>query len=261
MWFSLVTLFPAMLGLVRDYGVIGKAIDSELLTLQSMALRDFAVDRHGTVDDRPYGGGAGMVLRPEPLLAAIAASQSAWQSHAPGAAALPVVALTPQGERLTQELLQELAALPGLILLCGRYEGFDQRVLDTAVDRELSIGDYVLSGGELPALVLVDGIARLLPGVLGNSASAEAESHLDALLDFPQYTRPENHPAGGVPEVLLSGDHERIARWRREQALLATFRKRPDLLEARALSPEARQREQRELAELLAREQDEQEQE
>lgn len=258
MWFSLLTVFPNMLGLLRDYGVVGKAAAAGAITLEAEDLRDFAVDRHGSVDDRPYGGGAGMVLRVEPLLQAIAAAKSKYQLHRhasanPAVETPPkVIAMTPQGRRLDQQDVSRLAAEPGLILLCGRYEGFDQRVLDTAVDEEISIGDYVVSGGELPALVLIDAIARLLPGVLGNSASPIDESHLEALLDFPQYTRPEKHPAGDVPEVLLSGDHRRISRWREEQALLATHLKRPDILAKQVLTDTQRAAQAAELKRLLA---------
>lgn len=239
MRFTLLTVFPEMLGLLADQGVVGRAARDGLIDLDAVDLRDFAVDRHGSVDDRPYGGGAGMVLRPEPLLAAI---DEARRRHGPSASPPPrTIALSPSGERLTQRTVSALARESGLILLCGRYEGFDQRVLDTAVDQELSIGDYVLSGGELPALVLVDAVARLLPGVLGNTASPVQESHLDARLDFPQYTRPENHVSGMVPKVLLSGDHAAIDRWRRGQALLATYRNRPDLLTSQPLGDEDRE--------------------
>ncbi|MGI9327291.1 MAG: tRNA (guanosine(37)-N1)-methyltransferase TrmD [Pseudomonadales bacterium] len=237
MWFRLITVFPQLLAPLRDFGVVGRAVQSGLIDLGAIDLRDHAVDRHGSVDDRPYGGGAGMLLRPEPLLAAIGAAKEQFSAHPGAGADKPlVVAMTPQGRRLDQALVVELAQRSGLILLCGRYEGFDQRVLHSAVDLELSIGDYVISGGELPALVLVDAVSRLLPGVLGNSASPIDESHLEALLDFPQYTRPEIHPAGTVPEPLLSGDHARISRWRRQQALLATYRQRPDLLASVTLS-------------------------
>lgn len=237
MWFRLVTLFPELLSLLGDFGVVGRAAQRGAIDLAAIDLRDFAVDRHGSVDDRPYGGGAGMLLRPEPLLAAIQAAQSAYASRPDCVENTRplVIAMTPQGQRLDQQLVSQLGSEPGLVVLCGRYEGFDQRVLDTAVDLQVSVGDYVVSGGELPALLLIDAIARLLPGVLGNSASPKDESHLEALLDFPQYTRPEIHPAGTVPEALLSGDHARVRRWRRQQALLATYRFRPDLLAGQAL--------------------------
>ena len=194
-----------------------------------------------------------MVMMVEPLLRSIDYAQQRYSDRQQAGDAqtvepLPVIYLSPGGERLDQAMVNELSALPGMILIAGRYEGIDERVVTRCVDREISIGDYVLSGGELPALVLLDAVARLLPGVLGNSASAESESHLDGLLDYPHYTRPENSALGGVPAALLQGDHRAIDRWRRKQALLRTWQKRPDMLSERQLTPEEREL----LAEALA---------
>jgi tRNA (guanine37-N1)-methyltransferase len=195
-----------------------------LLAVGTENPRTHTSDVHQTVDDRPYGGGPGMVMKPEPLCAAIAAA----------AARLPAgslrIALTPQGRVLNQALLQELRQAPGLVLVAGRYEGIDERVIESVIDREISIGDYVLSGGELPALVVIDALARLLPGALGDERSNVEESFTEGLLDWPHYTRPEDFVGRRVPAVLLSGDHAAIARWRREQALRRTRERRPDLL-------------------------------
>jgi tRNA (guanine37-N1)-methyltransferase len=199
--------------------------------LQTWNPRDFADDAHRTVDDRPYGGGPGMVMMVEPLRRAIDAARKA----APGA---PVAYLSPQGRRLDQQVAAELAQRGSMILLAGRYEGVDERLIQSDVDEEWSIGDYVLSGGELPAMVLMDTVVRLLPGVLGHADSAEQDSFVDGLLDFPHYTRPEEIGGQRVPAVLLSGDHEQIRRWRLKQALGRTWLRRPDLLEGRALSDE-----------------------
>jgi tRNA (guanine37-N1)-methyltransferase len=245
MWCGVVTLFPDMFRAAADAGVLGRAIDTGLVDLQLFNPREFAADRHRTVDDRPYGGGPGMVMMVEPLLGAIEAGFEAWRRSAGERSDRPrVIYLSPQGDPLTQARVKTLAGLPGLILVAGRYEGVDERVLGNAVDEELSIGDYVLSGGELPALVVLDSVARLLPGALGNAASALEESHLDGLLDYPHYTRPEIGRSGDpqfmVPPVLLSGDHEAVRRWRRRQALLRTWLRRPDMLVGREWSEEDR---------------------
>ncbi len=237
-WFGLVSIMPALVEQAGAYGVFGRALKQGGVELALFDPRRHTTDRHQTVDDRPYGGGPGMVMLTEPLLAAIGEARTAAAARDIDA---PVVYLTPTGERLDQDLVKEFAQCPGLILLSGRYEGIDQRVLATAVDRELSIGDYVLSGGELPALALMDAVARLLPGTLGNAASAEEESHLDGLLDYPHYTRPENAAGLSVPPVLLSGDHAAIDRWRLKQALKETWLKRPDLLAGRALGERERE--------------------
>jgi tRNA (guanine37-N1)-methyltransferase len=216
------------------------------LKLELFNPRDHATDRHRTVDDRPYGGGPGMVMMVEPLLAAIAAARTAAGSGDAGAHPR-VVYLSPQGRRLDQAMVRALAAEPALILVAGRYEGIDERVVEAVVDEEISIGDYVLTGGELPAMVLMDAVSRHLPGTLGNSASSVDESHLDGLLDYPHYTRPENVADRAVPPVLLAGDHGAIARWRRQQSLWRTWQRRPDMLVGREWSEE----DQALLAELL----------
>ena len=228
---SVVTLFPDQVERVTEFGVTGRAADRGLLQLTSWNPREFAQDRHRTVDDRSYGGGPGMVMKVEPLGTAI---RSAREKLPPGS---PTVYLSPQGQLLNQELVEELAAGPGLLLVAGRYEGVDERLLEQEVDREVSIGDYVLSGGELPAMVLIDALARLLPGALGDSESARQDSFAaDGLLDHPHYTRPEKVDGQGVPEVLLGGDHAAIERWRLKQALGRTWERRPELLERRGLT-------------------------
>lgn len=226
---TLVTLFPDMARAITDFGVTRRAVESGLLVLETVNPRDFTEDKHRTVDDRPFGGGPGMVMKVAPLERALADARART-----GLA--KVIYLSPQGQPLTQAKAQALAAEPGLILLAGRYEGVDERLIETSVDEQISIGDYVLSGGELPALVLIDAVTRLLPGVLGHQDSAAQDSFsgaLENLLDCPHYTRPEVYQGRNVPEVLLSGDHERIRRWRLKQALGRTWRWRPDLLARR----------------------------
>lgn len=221
---EVVTLFPEFVKQVTAWGVTGRAVERSLLSLRCWNPRDYAQDRHRTVDDRPYGGGPGMVMKVEPLRAALQAAREA----SPGA---QVIYLSPQGRKLTQRLVSELALKPAHILLCGRYEGLDERLVEREAGLELSIGDYVLSGGELAAMVLVDAMARLLPGALGDAGSAEQDSFMTGLLDHPQYTRPERLADAEVPAVLLSGDHAAIARWRLKQALGRTWLRRPDLLD------------------------------
>ena len=228
---SVVTLFPEMFAAVRDYGVTGKAVSSGLLQLSTVNLRDYATDRHRNVDDRPYGGGPGMVMMAAPLLAAIRAAREAL----PGAA---VAYLSPQGKRLEQQDVTDFAGRDSIILVAGRYEGVDERVIELEVDEEWSIGDYVLSGGELPAMVLIDALARCLPGALGNEESAPEDSFYQGMLDCPHYTRPEVVEGRPAPPVLLSGDHGEIRRWRLKQALGRTWQRRPELLQALALTPE-----------------------
>lgn len=230
--FDVVSLFPAMFGLAADYGgVTGRAIQRGAVSLKVWNPRDYTHDVHRTVDDRPYGGGPGMVMKYEPVRDAVAAARS---DGAQG----PVIYMSPQGQRLTQTRVRQMAQWPGMTLLCGRYEGIDERVIDTLIDEELSIGDYVLSGGELGALVVIDATVRLLPDVLGHGDSAQQDSFEEGLLDCPHYTRPEQNEAGVVPAVLLGGNHREIERWRHKQALGRTWRKRPDLLEKLSLSAE-----------------------
>ncbi|MFT5887978.1 MAG: tRNA (guanine37-N1)-methyltransferase [Zhongshania sp.] len=229
---SVISLFPEMFAAVSDYGVTGRAVQNGLLSIQCCNPRDFTTDRHQTVDDRPYGGGPGMVMKTAPLQQAIAAAKA---SVAPGAT---VIYLSPQGRPLDQQGLRELAARPSLVLLAGRYEGVDERLIDSDVDEEWSIGDYVLSGGELAAMVMIDGVSRLLPGVLGHHLSAEQDSFTEGLLDCPHYTRPEHYRDRAVPDVLLSGNHEAIRRWRLKQSLGRTWLRRRDLLTKVKLSDE-----------------------
>jgi tRNA (guanine37-N1)-methyltransferase len=221
---EVVTLFPAMIEQALQHGVTGRALTRGLLSVGTENPRTHTSNVHQTVDDRPYGGGPGMVMKPEPLCAAIAAAMA----RVPAGSLR--IALTPQGQLLNQALLRELQQAPGLVLIAGRYEGIDERVIESAVDRELSIGDYVLSGGELAALVLIDALARLMPGALGDERSNVEESFTEGLLDWPQYTRPEEFAGRRVPAVLMSGDHAAIARWRREQSQARTKLRRPDLL-------------------------------
>lgn len=230
---DIVTLFPDMfLGPFQE-SIIKRAQDRGLLEIGLHQLRDFTTDRHRTVDDTPYGGGAGMLMKPEPIAAAI----TSVRRNNPDA---KVVLLSPQGEPLSQQLAQDFSAMPGLILICGRYEGVDERVRTTLCDYTVSIGDYVLSGGELAAMVVVDTVTRLLPGALGSSHSAADDSFSDGLLEYPQYTRPVVFNDLTVPEVLLSGNHAEIARWRRQESLVATARTRPDLLKTARLSDKDR---------------------
>jgi len=229
---DVVTLFPEMLDAVTESGITRRAVERGLLEVARWNPRDYTRDRHRTVDDRPYGGGPGMVMRVEPLRETIRAAKR----QAPEGA--PVIHLSPQGRVLDQAGLRELAALPGMVLVASRYEGVDERLIAAEIDQEWSIGDYVLSGGELAAMVLIDGVTRLLPGALGHEDSAEQDSFTDGLLDYPHYTRPEVIDDEPVPPVLLSGDHAAIRRWRRKQALGHTWLRRPDLLRDRELDEE-----------------------
>jgi tRNA (guanine37-N1)-methyltransferase len=219
---EVVTLFPEMIRQALEHGVVGRAIRRGLLAVGTEDPRTHTADVHRTVDDRPYGGGPGMVLKPEPLSAAIAAAQARAQG--------PRVYLSAQGARFDQAKAQALSRLPGLVLVAGRYEGVDERIIATSIDEELSVGDYVLTGGELPALIVIDALARLMDGALNDARSSVEESFATGLLDWPHYTRPEEYAGLKVPEVLQSGDHERIRRWRLKQALGRTWRRRPDLL-------------------------------
>jgi tRNA (guanine37-N1)-methyltransferase len=228
---DVITLFPEMFSPILEHGVIGRALKDEMLGFRAWNPRDFTHDKHNTVDDRSYGGGPGMVMMYPPVSSAIARARQAQ----PGA---KVIYLSPQGRRLDQAGVQQLAGRRGLILVSGRYEGIDERVIESEVDEEWSIGDYVLSGGELAAMVMIDSVCRTLPGVLGHEDSANEDSFVDGLLDYPHYTRPEQINGHQVPEVLLSGNHEAIRRWRLKQSLGNTWRKRPDLIELIELDDE-----------------------
>src|SRR5512134_2741132 len=230
MRFDAITLFPAMFDAVTAHGITRRAFEQKLWRLQTWNPRDFTSDNHRTVDDRPFGGGPGMVMLAEPLAQAVASARAA--QAAAGCGSTRVIALTPTGALLTDQRVRELSAqaASGIVLVCGRYEGIDQRFLDTCVDEQISIGDFVLSGGEVAAMALIDAIVRQLPGALKEESAAD-ESFVGGLLDGPHYTRPEVWRGQGVPEVLLSGHHAEIARWRREQRLAVTARVRPDLVE------------------------------
>jgi tRNA (guanine37-N1)-methyltransferase len=236
--FDVITIFPEMLEAVSRFGITRRAIEDGLFGLKTWDPRDFTADAYRRVDDRPYGGGPGMVMMAEPLQAAIGAAKRRQQD---AGVARPLVVLTsPQGERLTESVVRSLAPEEGLVIVAGRYEGVDERLVEKCVDREISIGDFVTSGGELPAMVLIDCLVRRLPGSLGDELSAVEDSFSTGLLDWPHYTRPEAWQGAAVPEVLLSGNHAAIARWRRKQALGRTWERRPDLLDEPALSKEDR---------------------
>lgn len=232
---DVISLFPPMFGAVTDHGITGRAVKNGLLTLRVWNPRDYTEDRHRSVDDRPYGGGPGMVMMIEPLARAIKAARS---EQVPGA---KVIYLSPQGRRLDHAGVVELSRRAGMILLAGRYEGIDERLLEAEVDEEWSIGDYVLSGGELAAMVMIDAVARQFPGALGDEDSAQQDSFVEGLLDHEHYTRPEEFSGRRVPEVLLSGDHEKIRRWRLKRSLGRTWIRRPDLLERLSLNGEQKQ--------------------
>ncbi len=230
MKFEVVTLFPELIRGHVGAGVVGRALARGLLTVGTEDPRLHASDVHRTVDDRPYGGGPGMVMKVEPLATAVRSARARLPEGS------RIVGLSAQGRVFRQQDAERLAGLPGLVLVAGRYEGIDQRVMDALVDEELSVGDYVLSGGELPALIVIDAVTRLLPGVLGDEASAQQDSFSDGLLDWPHYTRPEQWEGRQVPEVLQGGNHEHIRRWRLKQALGRTWERRPELIGQRGLS-------------------------
>lgn len=232
MRFDVISLFPDMVQQAARVGVTGKAIENETVILNVWNPRDYTYDKHNTVDDRPFGGGQGMVMKYQPLHDAVTAAKADSFCES------KVVYLSPQGKPLTQSLLQEASNLSQLILVAGRYEGIDERFIARDCDEEWSLGDYVISGGELAALIVIDAITRLLPNVLGNVQSALQDSHSDGLLDYPQFTRPECIENEAVPDVLLSGNHKDIAQWRMKQALGRTWQKRPDLLKKKTLSAE-----------------------
>ncbi|MBK8453234.1 MAG: tRNA (guanosine(37)-N1)-methyltransferase TrmD [Thiofilum sp.] len=253
MRFDVITLFPELVGTVAESGITGRAVKRGLVTVNCINPRAYATDVHKTVDDRPYGGGPGMVMRSDCLLQSITEAKQVNQGK--------VLYLSPQGRVLNQALVKQLAQEQGLILVCGRYEGIDERVIELGVDLECSIGDYVLSGGELGAMVIIDAITRLLPSALGHTESAEQDSFSDGLLDCPHYTRPEIVQGLTIPEVLKSGNHSAIARWRRKQSLGRTWQRRPDLLQSKTLSQadqvllEEYRQEQQASAEVLSHEQ------
>lgn len=235
MRFDIISIFPQMFDVIRDAGVIGRAINQGLVSLQTWNPRDFSDNKYRSIDDRPYGGGPGMVMQAEPLAKAIAAAREQQPADT------RVIYLTPQGRKLDHAGVIELAKRPGMILLSGRYEGIDERLLSSEVDEEWSIGDYVLSGGELAAMVMMDAVIRQLPGVLGDEDSAQADSFVNGLLDFPHYSRPEMFHGMAVPEVLLSGNHAAIERWRMKQSLGRTWLRRPDLLQRLELNAKQQQ--------------------
>ena len=233
MTFYIMTLFPDMIDAVMGESIIGRAIENGLLSVKTYNIRDFAFNKHSRVDDYPYGGGAGMLMQAEPV----------WQTYQAilkdsGKDSLPVVYLSPKGQIFDQEKARIYAACDDLVLLCGHYEGIDERILEEIVTEEISIGDFVLTGGEIPAMAVVDTVARLLPGVLHNDVSAETESFSDGLLEYPQYTRPEIWHDKRVPEILLSGHHANVEKWRHMEALKVTAQKRPDLLDSVSLTSE-----------------------
>ncbi len=227
--FGIVTIFPEMFNALNA-SITGKAQENEIIKIQCWNPRDFTTDRHKMVDDRPYGGGPGMVMKPEPICKAITAAKEHNSSKA------KVIQLTPEGKTFTQEVAKELAQRDGFILVAGRYEGIDERVVETAIDEQYSIGDYILTGGELPAMVLIDSVVRLLPGALGDAASAVKESFSEGLLDYPHYTRPREYAGIKIPDVLQSGNHQAIEEWRHQQSLKRTWQKRPDLLKSYQLT-------------------------
>ncbi len=229
---ALITLFPEMFEAVTAYGISGRAVKNGLIEVASFNPRDFTEDRHQTVDDRPYGGGPGMVMLVEPLRRAIAEAKQ-WMDGA-----VSVIYLSPQGKVLDQQAVNQFAEQQNLILIAGRYEGIDERLFELEIDEEWSIGDYVLSGGELPAMVLLDALIRKIPGALGHQDSADQDSFAQGLLDCPHFTRPEFYEGERVPEVLLSGDHEKIRRWRLQQSLVRTQQRRPELLDRLELTKE-----------------------
>lgn len=235
MHIDILTIFPDLVRAPLDFSIVKRARDAGLLRIDVHDLRDWTDDKHRSVDDAPFGGGAGMVMRPEPIFRAVEALRESGPRGR-------VVVLTPQGRLFTQAVARELAAEERLIVICGRYEGVDERVREHLADDEISIGDYVVGGGELPALVVVEAVARLLPGALGSAESLLEESHAGGLLEYPQYTRPADFRGWQVPEILLSGHHAQVARWRREQRLRRTAARRPDLLARADLTPEERAR-------------------
>jgi tRNA (guanine37-N1)-methyltransferase len=232
MRFDIITIFPEIFSGVFDFGIVRRAVEAGLIEIQIHDLRDYAPDRHRQVDDRPFGGGAGMVMKPEPLFRAVEAVTNRESAR--------VILLSPQGRLFSQAVAEEYSQASRLVLVCGRYEGVDERVVEHLISDELSVGDYVLSGGEIPAMVVVDAVTRLIPGALGCAQSAERESFSDGLLDHPQYTRPADYRGLKPPEVLLSGNHAEIECWRRRKSIEKTLRSRPDLINNRPYSEDER---------------------
>ena len=238
MRFDILTLFPGMFRGVFDESIIRRAREAGLVSIHIHNIRDYATGRHKVTDDYPYGGGGGMIMKPEPIFRAVESILGLEEGEKPE---VPVILLTPQGRLFTQEVAKELARHHRIVLICGHYEGVDERVRLYLANDEISIGDYVLTGGEIPAMVIVDAVTRLIPGVLGDPTAVFEESFSDGLLEYPQYTRPAEFRGYRVPEVLLSGNHAAIARWRREQSLLRTWQRRPDLLKKARLTEEDRE--------------------
>jgi tRNA (guanine37-N1)-methyltransferase len=237
---DILSLFPELFQSPFSVGIFKRAIDQKLVIVNTRNIRDYTHDTHHTVDDYAYGGGAGMILKPEPIFEAVESIKSDIRPKE-GADALPIILLTPQGRLFTQDIAHELSRYGHIILICGRYEGVDERVRRHLVTDEISIGDYVLSGGELAAMVVVDAVVRLLPGVLGSEASPLDDSHTTGLLEYPQYTRPAAYREWSVPQVLLSGNHAQITKWRREQSIMRTLERRPELFDKANLSSEEKQ--------------------
>lgn len=237
---DVLTLFPQMFEVPFSFGIFQRAIDRKLVSINLYNIRDYTHDKHHTVDDYPYGGGPGMVLKPEPIFEAVEAIKSKIGSKDRGTN-VPIILLTPQGRLFSQQIAQELAKYSHLVLICGHYEGVDERVREHLVTDEISVGDYVLTGGEFPAMVVIDAVVRLLPGVLGSEASPVNDSHSNGLLEYPQYTRPAEYRGWSVPEVLISGNHAQIAKWRREQTIQRTLERRPELLDKTSLCLEEKQ--------------------
>lgn len=244
---GVVTLFPEMFAAISDFGISGRAIKNELLNLEYWNPRDFATDKHRTVDDRPFGGGPGMLMKTDTLVAAIRqareqlAGKLAEKLAEKSANQVRTIYLSPQGKTMDQRKVEDLAQLEGLVLVCGRYQGIDSRVIESEIDEEVSLGDFVMSGGELAAMALIDAMVRLKPGALGDADSAHEDSFAAGLLHWPEYTRPQQFEGKSVPDVLLSGDHEAIRKWRVKQSLGSTWLKRPDLLQESSLDKEQQQ--------------------
>lgn len=238
MQLGIITLFPEMFAAVTEHGISGRAVRSGLMNLELFNPRDYTTDKHRTVDDKPFGGGPGMLMKTEPLMASIAAARQAVAEKQTAGEQAKVIYLSPQGKTLKQDSIIDLAKREGMVLLCGRYQGIDNRVLENEIDEEWSLGDFVISGGELAAMTLIDAMTRFQPGALGDEGSALEDSFSNGLLHSPEYTRPQSVMGQDVPEVLLSGDHEAIRKWRLKQSLGATWLKRPDLLQAMSLEKE-----------------------